>query len=53
MSESTKKPGVPGEPSRASAPADYEAPRVEQVLTQEKLETEVLYAGQVATPVEL
>jgi hypothetical protein len=53
MSEPTKTPGVPGEPSRAAAPAGYEAPRVEQVLTQEKLEAEVLYAGQPAPSAEL
>jgi hypothetical protein len=52
MSEPTKKPGGPGEPSRAEVPAGYEAPRVEQVLTQEKLEAEVLYAGE-PTPAEL
>jgi hypothetical protein len=45
MAESTKKPAAPTEMS-TEGPTGYEAPRVEQVLTQETLEAEVLYAGE-------
>ena len=31
--------------STPEAPAGYEAPRIEQVLTQDKLQQESLYAG--------
>jgi hypothetical protein len=36
--------------AEAPSPTDYQAPRVERVLTPEELEREILYAG--ATPSE-
>jgi hypothetical protein len=53
MNESTEKPVVPAQTSTRGAPVDYEAPRVERVLTQEQLDEEALYAGGQATPQEL
>ena len=49
MSEASEKRS-PAETSTASAGAEYEAPRVERVLTQEDLEQELLYAGTAAAP---
>jgi hypothetical protein len=41
-------------PNRERQPvADYEPPRVEQVLTLAELEREILYAGAVAPSTEL
>jgi len=39
----------PGEQETFSG-AEYEAPRIEAVLTPEELEREVLYAGELISP---
>ena len=37
-------------PSPPPAPEEYEAPRIETVLTPEELEREMQYAGVIVTP---
>jgi len=51
MSDPNERHEAPAEKSTSEAPAGYEAPRVERVLTQKKLQQETLFAGGV-TPLE-
>jgi hypothetical protein len=50
MTDSTEKQAAPADISTSRAPAGYEAPRVERVLTQETLDQEALYAGGTSVP---
>jgi hypothetical protein len=51
MSNPDERPVAPAQKSTPEAQTGYEAPRVEEVLTQEKLQQETLFAGRI-TPVE-
>jgi len=51
MGKSNDRPVAPAETSTPEAETGYEAPRVEEVLTQDKLQQETLFAGRI-TPVE-
>ena len=51
MSDPNERHAAPTEQSTPEAQAGYEAPRVERILTQKKLQQETLFAGEL-TPLE-